>query len=193
MKVETKEIIELKDQISELEKQANAVTITTPEENVLATDLKAKLKQIGQTIKTRKEAITKPLNTALKSARELFAPLEEQFETAENIVGRKLLDYKQKVEAEARIAADKIANRVEKGTMKLETAERKIEQLPTVQKTVQTMHGQVQFRKIAKLRVLNQELIPKKYWVIDMVMLRQDVVVSKMIVPGAERYEEEVV
>ena len=102
MQIETKELAVLKGQVSKLETQANAVTITTSEENEVATNLKAKLKEIGNTIKARKEEITKPLNVALKSARELFAPLEAQFESAENIVGRKLLVYKQKVEADVR-------------------------------------------------------------------------------------------
>jgi peptidoglycan hydrolase CwlO-like protein len=69
---ENKEIVVLKGQISKLENQANEITITTPEENASAIELKAKLKDIGKQIKERKEAITKPLNVALKSARELF-------------------------------------------------------------------------------------------------------------------------
>lgn len=190
--IENKELTILKTQISKLETQANAVTIATPEENAAATNLKAKLKEMGNTIKKRKEEITKPLNTALRSARELFAPLEKQFESAENIVGRKLLAYKQKVEAETRAAEEKIAKRVEKGTMKIETAEKKIGQLPTVQKTVQTDHGKVQFRKIKKVRLTNRELIPDQYLIVDMVAVRRDALAGKVI-PGVEVYEEEIV
>ena len=192
MSIENKELTTLKSQVSKLENQANAVIIATPEENALAIDLKAKLKEIGQTIKTRKEEITKPLNIALKSARELFASVEEQYEMAENIVGRKLLAYKQKVEADARAMEAKIAARVEKGTMKLETAERKIDALPTVQKTVQTDHGRVQFRKIKKVRIIDLKLIPDQYWIIDEVKLRKDVLTG-IVVPGAIMFEEEIV
>ena len=192
MQPENKELTVLKSQVSKLENQANAVIIATPEENALAIDLKAKLKEIGQTIKARKEEITKPLNAALKSARELFAPIEEQYEIAENIVGRKLLDYKQKVEAEARAMEAKIAARVEKGTMKIETAERKIEQIPTMQKTIKTSFGSVQFRKIKKVRITDLNLIPDQYWVIDEVKLRKDVLAG-IVVPGAIMFEEEIV
>lgn len=190
--METKELTVLKSQISRLENKANEVTIATPEENASATELKAQLKDIGKIIKERKEAITKPLNVALKSARDLFAPLEAQFEAADEIIGRKLLAYKHKVEAETRAAEAKIAARVEKGTMKLETAEKKIEQLPSIQKTVQTDHGRVQFRKIKKVRIINQDLVPDQYWVIDEVKLRKDVLAG-IAVPGAEWYEEEIV
>jgi len=213
--METKELTALKGQVSKLENQAHEVTIATPEENASATELKAKLKDIGKQIKERKEAITKPLNTALKSARDLFAPIEAQFEAADRIIGSKLLAYKQKVEAEARAEEAKIAAKLEEDRKKLEAevaagkiseakadqkldqklqkAEEKIEQVERVEKTTRTAHGQVQFRKIGKLRITDENLLPDKYWKIDEVALRQDVVISRMIVPGAERYEEETV
>ncbi len=189
---EIKEIVVLKGQVSKLENQANELSITTPEENVLAIELKAKLKDIGKQIKERKEEITKPLNEALKSARSLFAPLEEKYDFAENLVGRKLLDYKRKVDEEARIKEEKIAKQFEAGRLKPETAERKIEEIHRTEKTVHTDHGKVQFRKIAKMRVTDEALVPDKYWVIDQVLLRKDVLAG-VVVPGAERYEEEVV
>lgn len=190
--IEPKELAVIKGQVSKLENQANELTITTPEENVLATELKAKLKETGNTIKARKEAITKPLNTALKSARELFAPLEAQFSTAESIVGRKLLAYKHEVEEAARIKEAQIAARVEKGTMKVETAERKMDEVERVDKTTKTAHGQVQFRKIKKVRVNNDSEVPKQYWIIDMVAVRKDALAG-IVIPGVEVYEEEIV
>lgn len=190
--MEEKEIVVLKGQVSKFENQANEIQITTPEENESALNLKAKLKDLGNQIKTRKEAITKPLNQALKSARELFAPLEEKFENAENMVGRKLLDYKRKIDEEARKKEEAIAKRVEQGTLKIETAERKIDQIQRVDKTIKTDHGQVQFRKIKKMRIVDQNLIPEKYWVIDEVLLRKEVLAG-VVVPGAEMYEEEIV
>lgn len=194
MEVNTKELTlaPLKAQVSKLENRANEITITTAEENASATELKAKLNETKKQIKERKDEITKPLNVALKSARDLFAPIEESFEKAERILAGKLIAYKQKVEAETRATEEKLAARVEKGTMKLETAERKIEALPTIQKTVQTDHGRVQFRKIKKVRITNQDIVPDQYWVIDEVKLRKDVLAG-IPVPGAEWYEEEIV
>lgn len=190
--MDEKEIVVLKGQVSKLENQASEIKITTPEENVLATELKAKLKDISKQIKERKEAITKPLNQALKSARDLFAPLEEKFENADNIVGRKLLEYKRKIDEEARKKEEAIAKRVEQGTLKIETAERKIDEIQRIDKTIKTDHGQVQFRKIKKMRIVDPNLIPDKYWVIDEVLLRKEVLAG-VVVPGAEMYEEEIV
>lgn len=190
------ELSPIKAQVTKLEKQATELTIATPEQNVAATELKAKLKEAGTLIKARKEEITKPLNEALKSARNLFAPLEQQFESADAIVGRKLIAYKQEVERKTREEEARIAARVERGTMKIETAEKKMENLPTVAKTTRTEHGAVQFRKIKKVQVINPDLVPDKFWVIDQVALRSAALaVGQLgeVIPGVKVYEEETV
>ena len=122
MTVDTKEIEVFKSEASQLEKNANELSITSPEENAIAIELKAKLKSTLKNVESRKEEITKPLYEALKSARALFAPIEDMFKNADTIVGRKLLAYKQKVEEENRKKEAALAARVEKGTMKIETA-----------------------------------------------------------------------
>lgn len=212
--MEEKELTVLKGQVTKLENLATEITIATPEENAAATELKARLKEIGKTLKDRKEEITGPLNTALKSARALFAPLEERYETAEAIVGRKLIAYKQKVEAEARAEEAKIAAKLEaerakleaevaagkitaekaeeKFDVKVEKASEKIENVAKIEKTTQTSHGQVQFRKLKKVRIVDETLIPRNYLVVDMVAVRRDVLAG-MQVAGAEMYEEETV
>ena len=137
--------------------------------------------------------ITKPLNIALKAARELFAPVDAMFENADNIVGRKLLDYKRKIDADAAKQAAKIAADLESGKIKkLETAERRIENLEQVQKTTHTSVGDVQFRKIKKVRITSLDLLPDAYWIVDEVKLRKDVLAG-IVVPGAEMFEVETV
>lgn len=204
----------LKGQVTKLENLAIELTIATPEENAAATELKAKLKEIGKTLKDRKEEITAPLNAALKSARALFAPLEERYEQAETAVGKKLIAYKQRVEAEARAEEAKIAAKLEAERVKLEAeveagkitaekaeaklemkfqkAEEKIDNVAKIEKTTQTTHGKVQFRLLKKVRIVDEEAIPRAYLVVDTVKVRRDVLAG-VIVPGAELYEEETV
>ena len=190
-KIDTHEIEVYQAQADELEKQAVKLSIASPEENAIVIELKAKLSKLAKDIKNRKEEITKPLNTALRSIRALWAPLEDAVEMRENAVGRALIDYKNQVEAEARKQEERIAARVEKGTMKLETAEKKIDNLPKIQNTTHTTEGQVQFRKIPKVRITNRDLIPDEYWIIDEVRLRQAIITGGKVVPGAEMYYEE--
>lgn len=188
----TKEIAVFKGQVSKLENQVIELTIASPQEQSRATELLAKLKETDKAVKSRKEEITKPLNAALKSARELFAPLEDKLEAVKSALGRKVIDYKQKVEAEARKKEAEIAAKVEAGKMKIETAEKKIEKIERVENTVHTDHGRVQFRKIKKVRVTSEALVPDQYWVIDMVAVRKDALAGIKI-EGCEVYEEEIV
>ncbi len=191
--IETKELAVLKGQVSKLETRANEVAIETQEDYEGAVDIVAKLKDTGSIIKKRKESITKPLNEALKNARELFKPIEQQFTEAERIVKGKLLEYKQKADAKAREEEQKIANRVEKGTMKVETAEKKIENVERVQQTTRGKVGEVQVRKIKKLRIVDKKLIPLEYLEPDMGAIRRDAISNKITIPGVEVYEEEVI
>lgn len=190
--IETKELAPLKAQVSKLENQANAVQIETQEDYANAADLVAKLKETGSTIKNKKESITKPLNEALRNARDLFAPIEKQFAAAESILKRKLLDYKRKVDEEARKKEEAVAKKVESGKMKLETAEKKMEAIERVETTTRGKVGQVQVKKIKKVRIVDEAMIPRNYLVPDMVAIRRDALSGSQI-PGVEVYEEETI
>lgn len=190
--IETKELTPLKAQVSKLENQANEVQILKAEDYTFAVDLVAKLKDIGSKIKNVKESITKPLNEALRNARELFRPIEDQFTNAESIVKTKLLDYKRKIDEEARKKESVIAEKVEAGKIKLETAEKKMEKIERVETTTRGKVGEVQVRKVKKVRIINEALIPRNYLALDMVAIRRDAL-SGIIIPGTEVYEEETI
>jgi len=190
--IDTKELAPIKAQVSKLENQATAVTIESQEGYENAIDLVSKLKETGSEIKKKKESVTKPLNEALRNVRDMFRPLETQFENAERIIKNKLLDYKRKKDEEARAEEAKVAARVAKGTMKLETAEKKMDSIERVENTTRGQVGQVQIKKIRKVRITNQDEVPRKYLVPDMVLIRQDAL-GGIVIPGVEIYEEETI
>jgi len=190
--IDTKELAPIKAQVSKLENQATAVAIESQEGYENAIDLVSKLKETGSEIKNKKESITKPLNEALRNVRDMFRPLETQFENAERIIKNKLLDYKRKKDEEARAEEAKVAARVAKGTMKLETAEKKMDSIERVENTTRGQVGQVQIKKIRKVRITNQDEVPRKYLVPDMVLIRQDAL-GGIVIPGVEIYEEETI
>jgi len=185
-----KELVVLKRQVSTLENQAQAVTIGTQDEYAAAADLVAKLKETGSQIKAKKESLTKPANEILKNARDLFRPIEEQFANAEAIIKTKLLGYKRKVDEEARIAEAKIAKQAESGHIKIETAERKMDAIERVDTTTRGKIGEVQIRKIKKVRITDEAALPREYLIPDNVAIRRDALGGKTI-PGVEVYEEE--
>lgn len=187
---ENKELTVIKGQVSKLENQVQELVVDSPETYSQAVDLVSKLKETGSKIKDQKESITKPLNEALRNARGMFAPIEDSFEKAEALIKRKLLDYKRKVDEEARKKEEAIAKKVEAGNMKLETAEKKLDNIQRVDNTTHGETGKVSIRKVKKVRIVNADLVPRAYLVVDEVLVRKDAL-SGIAIPGVEVYEEE--
>lgn len=190
--IDIKELVPIKSLVSKLENQANEVTIVSAETYANAVDIVSKLKETGSTIKEKKESITKPLNESLRSVRDLFRPIEDQFESAEKIIKEKLLSYKRKMDEEAREKEAKIGARVAQGTLTLETGEKKLEAIERVESTTRGKVGEVQMRKVRKVRITNEQLIPRRYLVPDMIAIRRDALGGTAI-EGIEVYEEETV
>ena len=86
----------IKRRISTVVRSAEMLTIETSENLVNATDILGKIKSIGKEIREKKESITKPLNEALRNARDLFRPIESEWIVAERIVKRKMIDFNRK-------------------------------------------------------------------------------------------------
>lgn len=192
IEIKSQELIALKSQGTKLENRAQQVTIKEQADYLEAIDIVAKLKDYGSTIKSKKESITKPLNDALKNVKTLFAPLEEQLIKAEAIIKVKLLGYKQQKDEEARLAEQKIAEKVEAGRLKLETAEKKLDNIERVETTTRGNIGEVQIRKIKKVRIIDEALLPREYLEPNLVAIRRDALGGKQI-PGTEVYDEEIV
>lgn len=192
MEVETKEIAVVKGQASKALNAAEALMITTQEEMVTATDHLSKMKQVAKMIKERKEAITKPLNEALKSARDLFQPIEANLAEAERIVKGKMLSYQR--DEDERISKDKnkVIDKVESGKMSVEKGIAKIEQIGTVQTSVQGKVGAIAFRNVKKYRVVDESKLPREFLMPNMSAITEALKAGK-VVPGAEMYEEKVV
>jgi len=189
---EDKEIALVKTQASKALTAATEMVIASPEDMTKATDVLSKIKSVGKMIKERKEAITKPLNEALASARGLFKPIEQNHEQAEKIIKDKMLAYQRKMDEAAEAERLRLAKRVEKGTMKAETAVAKMENIQEAPTTVQGAVGQVSTRIVKKYRVTNEALLPREYLVPDMGKITE-ALKAGATVPGAEVYEEKVI
>lgn len=196
----SKEIVLLEKKVNKIAEDVLAIRIVDDESMLDAADKRKQIKQyLSDAVKAKKEA-TDPLNGVLKTIRGWFAPIEEK---AENSIGhieglmskynREVEQKRLKAEREAQEKIDKANAELEKGKISekqaekvIERAEAKVEKAPEVIKKSESFHT----RKIKKMRILNTELIPKQYWIIDEVALRRDVI-SGVVVPGTELYEEE--
>lgn len=201
--IETKEVAVVKQQATKALGAAQALNITTPEERISATDLLSKMKTVAKMIKAQKESVTKPLMEALDNARGLFKPVEANLAEGEALVKRKMLDWDAEVDRKAEEERARLAKRVEKGTMKPETAVAKMEDIQAAPTNVQGKVGATQTKIIRKVRitpVMEVKMdaaqvtycIMKGYLVWDESLVRRDALAGNPI-PGAEVYEEKVI
>lgn len=106
--------------------------IETNEQYVAAGAILNDIKTAEKAVKTGKEAITKPLNEALKAARDLFRPAEDKVAGAKRDLLAAMAVFKREQD---RIAAEKqrkLEEKIEKGTIKNpETILRNIEKIET--------------------------------------------------------------
>ena len=70
------------------------------------------------------------------------------------------------------------------------TAANKMEQVERVEPTTFGKVGEVQIRKIKKVRISDEALLPRQYLVPDMVAIRKDALAGVSIA-GVEVYEDE--
>ena len=149
---EKKEIEIVREKVAGAIEAVKTIAIKTDDDLNRAGAVLVNIKKLAKFLTQEKEKITKPMNEALKNARAIFKPMEEQIENAENQVSRAMATYADKVEQERKKKEESIAARAEKGQLKEETAVRKMEELGDEKKTIHNEGGSVTFTKIKKVR-----------------------------------------
>lgn len=189
----SKELVPLKKKVITLSEQAESFQITNDKDLTKAVEILSNLNKMGDAIKEKKELITKPLNLALKNAREMFKPLENPYEEAIDILREKMSAYQTAKVKKENDAKAKIAARVGegKGKLKIETAVEKIEEIGTADKNVSTEAGAVNFRTVKKFEVMDITMVPHEY------LLPNESLITKVMkegkeLPGIRYYEEQV-
>lgn len=142
---------------------ANNLVISNQDEMKIATEMLSQVNKIGDSIKEKKDAVIKPINAGVKALRALFKPVEENRDEAVSIIKNKMVDYQTKIEEENKIKEERIEKRVEKGTMKAETAVNKLEEMPEIENKVESDIGSVNFKTIRKVEIIDESLLPREY------------------------------
>lgn len=199
MHIDSKELSVVKSQVTKATKTAQEIVITNDEEMLEAGEVRKKIKVVGKMIKEKKDSIVKPINEGLKQVKEMFAPIERDCENADEIVSGKMLAYqreqdekRRKAEREAQAKLEETNRKLEEGKITEKQAEKevakvetKLEKAPEAVTKSDTFHT----RTVQKCRIVDPNLIPDEYWVIDEVSVRK-AVLAGVVVPGAEKYEE---
>ncbi len=187
-----KEVAVVRQQANKAVQAATDLVIKDAEGMAVATDVLSKIKKVAKMAKERKEAITKPLMEALNSARDLFKPIEANTAEAERIIKGKMLDYQNEVDRKAEADRVKLADRVDRGTMKEETAIAKMEQIQNAPTAVEGKVGAITTKIIKKYRVTDEKLLPREFLTPDMGKITEALKAGREV-PGAEVYEEKII
>lgn len=190
MKIDQKPITLVKSQATKALKAVMDIQITNDEQYNEAGAIRAKLKELGKMITERENKILKPALDVVSQIRELFSPAKGSYKTACQLLDRKMLNYDDLREAEAEKERQKIAAKVESGYLKPETGEQKLAAVVEAPKTVKSAAGTTFIKKIKKVEITDESLIPREYLVIDMVKLNQAMLKEGKQVPGARIIED---
>lgn len=193
MQEQTKEVTEYQNQVSFVKDKADSLEIVSEEGMTMASDLLNDLKKVEKAVVERKKEITGPLMEALSSARELFKPVEKSYASAKTTIKAKMLDFT--VTEETRIEKEKakVEARLEKGTMRTDTAVEKIENIGNTKKTFKGASSKTSLRTVTKIRITNEDLIPREFMVPNMKLITEAVLRQKRTVEGVETYEDKTI
>lgn len=182
IEIREKEVVEYRSQVGFLVDTAKALKVESKEDYEKATELLAQVREVEVALQERKEKITRPLMAGLAEARELFKPLEASHAEAKKTIKEKMLDYSIKEDERIAKEKEKVEARVEKGTMRVDTAVKKLENIGEAPKTNLVTR--------TKVRITDESLIPREFLVPDMVKINDAVLKNKLTIPGVETYEE---
>lgn len=185
--MDKKQIKTIEKEIKPIIHKVSQVEITNYKELEQASELLTKVSKIAKEVVAKKETVTKPLNAALKAARALFAPLEDQLDTAIMSLRKAITMYQTEEQRRAAQEALKITQKMEKGTITVEKAVAKLEQIDTPEKKV----GSITFITVKKFEIENITQVPADYIMFNEVAVRQ-ALNSGIKLPGIRYWEEQV-
>jgi len=189
-----KEIKKLELAIKPVLAKAWSVTIKGDSDMRYAVENLSSLNRYLDEVTSQREAITKPLTAALKSARALFKPIEERLGGAIGSVRAEMSRYQTLEVVRVENEASKIAKRVGEGRGKIgiETAVRKIGEIDGVASSVIGDNGMVKFRSVRKFEILEVDKVPREYMVVDEIAVRK-AMLAGVEIAGVRYFEEQVV
>ena len=114
-------------------------------------------------ITSEKKKITDPINAALKEVRLRYKPVEDNLNEAITSLRTEQSRYATAERAKQLADETKIAARVAKGTLKIETAVNKLSVMDKPENQVTTDNGMVKFRDKQTLKITDITKIPRQF------------------------------
>lgn len=191
--ITNKELVPLKKKIQTVADRVSGFEITNEDTMKEAVIILSQMNSYADSVKEKKELLTKPLNEALKNARAMFKPLEETYEGAIEELRGKMTRYQTEQVRLQKAEEAKIVARVGEGRGKLsiETATKRMEAVKTVEKEVASEVGLVQFREVKRYEVVDIKVLPIEYHMANDKLIAQAMKDGKEIA-GVKYWTEQV-
>jgi hypothetical protein len=136
-----------------------------------AKEIANKVKRVKELKKALEDKMNKsifPAKQVIVEAKETYGPMIEKCIWAEKELKEKFRLYAEEAERLRTEKELKIAARVERGTMKVETAVKKIDEMPESQKSVKSDEGvTISIRKMPVAVIKEPHKIPFEFWDIN--------------------------
>lgn len=161
--IDEKSLAPYKAKVNEIQVAASEYSITRPEDLETGADLLHDIKAVKKALTVEKEKVTRPLMSALGQIRDWFKPLEMTYTEAEKTVKEKMLEFQEAEDARIEKAKASDIARVERGTMKIETALSRSEDRGEAPKSAEGVVGKIQTREIPKLEIFDETVLPREF------------------------------
>lgn len=191
-------------EVSIFEKTANDLKITSPADMEAAVDTLGDIKKLQKSLKTKEDEAKKPFQETLNGIRDAYKPIKTSLDSAETTIKKKIGDFRTAEAKKAEEKKAKIEQRVGegRGKLKVDTA---INQISKVEenrsaKHIDTGRSAMTVRKIKKLVIKDEALIPREFMVVDQTKVRAAAFkiydlkkegVAVDMIPGVDVTEEE--
>lgn len=139
-----------------------------------SSDILANVKRLGTFLKQERAKLIDPAKAIIDEAKKKYDPFLAECQEAERAIKGKVAGYIDAKEKAATKQAAGIEARVEKGTMKPETAAAKMAAIEKPAATVATASSAITTSKVAKATIVDGDQIPDEFWIIDEVAVRKE-------------------
>ncbi len=187
----TTEIKTIEKTVNPLVATATALSIKSDADMPRATELLSQVNQALDQVTDEEDKVVKPLKEALKAEQSRWKPIKSTLETARDAIRSAMSKYQTSVALARKQEEERLAARVAKGTMKIETAARKMTEAPVPVQAVETASGSIRFRTVQKLVITKPADIPREYLVPDEVAIKAALKAGKKVA-GCELVDEQV-
>lgn len=169
--------------INALANVANSFVITDQKDMGKASEMLTQANKYFDSLKNEEKKFVDPIKLTLKQEQDRWKPFKKMAEDVIVTIRKEMSRYQTEEVKRAEAEKKKIADRAMKGTLRIDTADRKIQAVDTPDVKVTTESGNTGFRKLEKVRIVSVDEIPREYMVPDEAKIKA-ALIAGIEIPG---------